>query len=118
MDVTHNGTVPESLHSVTENIPGRSPDDVFHELGPIAFQAFPILSGPDAFVGYGFPSELVFPDPGFHIGKTPAAGKFDEQHTALAREANVVHPNGDPLLDGRFHRPIYLLPEIYDVGIG
>ena len=37
---------------------------------------------------------------------------------AFAKKANVIHPDGDSLFDGGLHRPIYLPPEIYDVGIG
>jgi hypothetical protein len=87
MDVAHNGTAPQRLHSVAENVPADALDDVFHELGPVAFQPLPLLGGPDAFVGHGFPTELILPDPGLHIGKSPAAGQFDEQHTALAERS-------------------------------
>ena len=118
MDVAHNGTAPEGLHGIAKNIPGRSLDDIFHELGPITFQPLPLLGGSDAFIGHGFPTELILPDPGLHVGKPPPTGEFDEQHAALTEEPEIVDLDGDPLFDGGFHSLIHLPPEIHDVGIG
>ncbi len=78
MDVTHNGTAPEGLHGITENIPGNSLDDVFHELWSVAFQPFPFLGSPNALIGHGFPAELIHSNPRLYVGKPPAAGKFDK----------------------------------------
>ena len=117
MDVSHNGAAPEGLHGVAKNVPGRSLDDIFHELGSVTFQALPLLGGPDAFIGYGFPAELVLPDSRLHVGKHPAAREFYEEHTALAGEPDVIDPDGDPLFDGRLHCPIHLPPEIHNMGI-
>ena len=118
MDVAYNSTVPQGLHGIAKNIPGRALDDVFYELRSIAFQALPFLCCTDALVGYGFPAELVLSDPGLHIGKPPPTGEFDEQHAALAEESEIVDLDRNPLFDGGFHSLIHLPPEIHDVGIG
>lgn len=112
------GTASQRLHGITENVPADALDDVFHELWSVAFQLFPFLGGSNAFIGDGFPAEAVLAYPGLYVRKSPPAGQFDEQHPALAKKANVIHPDGDSLFDGGLHRPIYLPPEIYDVGIG
>ena len=43
MDVAHNGTAPEGLHGIAEDVPGRSLNDVFHELWSVAFQPLPFF---------------------------------------------------------------------------
>ena len=52
VDVAHNGTMPQGLHGVAKDVPGRALDDVFYELRSIAFQALPFFGNSDALVGY------------------------------------------------------------------
>lgn len=69
MDMSDNETVPEGLHSITENVAADGLDNILHEFRPVGFDAFPLLCRAHAFIGDGFSAELIGTDPGFHIGK-------------------------------------------------
>ena len=64
MDMADDGTTPQRLHSIAEDIPADALDDVLHELRAIAFEPFPLLRCADAFIGDRFPAEAVLAYPG------------------------------------------------------
>lgn len=44
MDMTDDGTAPQGLHGIAEDIPADALDDVFHELRAVALQPVPTFS--------------------------------------------------------------------------
>lgn len=72
VNVSYYEAVPESLHGVTEDVTADGLDDVLHELRTVGFDTFPLLSGADSFISYGFASILVFSDAGLHVGEQAA----------------------------------------------
>jgi len=72
MDVSDDEAVPESFHSVAEDVPADSLHDVLNELRTVGFDSFPFLCGTNTFVGDGFAAKLIFTDTGLHIGEQTA----------------------------------------------
>ena len=58
-----------------------SGDAVLNKLGTVRFDAFPLACATRAHVGRGLGTEFVLADARLDIGKLPAGGKRDEQHT-------------------------------------
>lgn len=82
MDMTADKAVGEVTHSKTEKISGDCLHDVFYEFRAVAFDAFPFLSGADAFIGYGFTAKSIFSDTRLDVTKSSTGREFDEEHPA------------------------------------
>ena len=67
MNVSDDEAVAEGLHGIAEYVAADVLDNILHEFRTVGFDAFPFLCGAHAFVGNGFPAELVFSDTGLHI---------------------------------------------------
>lgn len=117
MDVSDDETVPEGFHGVAEDIPADGLDDIFHEFRPVGFDALPFLCGSHTFIGDGFPTELIDPDPGLDIGQPPAGGKLDEEHSAFIKEADAADFRWNALCDRSFDGTVHVPPERSDHGI-
>ena len=72
MYVHHDTAMLESLHGIAENVSGNCLHDVFHELGTVAFDAFPFLCSTNTFIGNTLAAKLVYANAGFYIGKLSA----------------------------------------------
>ena len=102
MNVSDDEAVPESFHGAAENVTADGLDDIFHKFRPVGFDALPFLCGSYTFIGDGFTAELIDPDAGLHVGKSPAGGKLDEEHSALIKEADAADFRWNALCDCSF----------------
>ena len=62
VDMHYDGTAAESLHGIAEDVTGGCLDNVLHELGTVAVDAFPFLCATDTFIGDTGATELVLTD--------------------------------------------------------
>lgn len=110
-------TVGESSDGIHQDIPADCLDDVFYEFRTVGFDAFPLLSGTYAFVGYGFTAELVFAYLWFDVGEASAGRKLDEKHSALIFEYDSFYSCLGSLLDSCFYCPVNIPPETDNIRI-
>ena len=64
MNMHNDGAMAQRLHGVAEDVSGCGLHNVFHELGTVGVEAFPLLSGADALVS-DTPPNLFIPTFGF-----------------------------------------------------
>lgn len=114
MNVSDYEAMPESFHGAAEDVPADGLDDIFHEFRPVGFDALPFLCGSYTFIGDGFTAELIDPDAGLHVGKSPAGGKLDEEHSALIKEADAADFRWNALCDRSFDGTVHVPPECSD----
>lgn len=69
MDMSDDEAVAEGLHGIAEYVAADRLYDILHKLRTVGFDALPLLCGAYAFVGDGFPAELVFSDTRLHISQ-------------------------------------------------
>lgn len=100
--------VPEGLHGVAEDVL----NDVFHEFRPVGFDALPFLCGSYTFIGDGFPAELIDPDAGLYIGKSPTRGELNKEHSALIKEADAADFRWNAFCDRSFDGTVHIPPEL------
>ena len=77
--MSDNAIIPEIHHCMEQNISCNALNDVLHELRSVAFDTFPLFLLTNTHVSDRFAAELVFADFRFHIGKSSAGWKLDEQ---------------------------------------
>ena len=114
MNVSDDEAVPESFHGVAEDIPADGLDDVFHEFRPVGFDALPFLCGSYTFIGDGFSAELIDPDAGLYVRKSPAGRKLNKEHAALIKEADATNFCWNALCDSSFDGTVHIPPECSD----
>lgn len=109
MDVPDDEAVPEGFHGVAEDVPADGLDDIFHKFRSVGVDALPFLCGTYAFIGDGFPAELIDTYAGLDIGQPPAGGKLDEEHSALIKEADASNFHWNALCDCSFDGTVHIL---------
>ena len=90
MNMHNDGAMAQRLHGVAEDVSGCGLHDVFHELGTVGVEAFPFLSGADAFLSNTLAAELIDSDLRFYIGQLSAGRERDKQHATSAGEGQSV----------------------------
>ena len=118
VNVTADTIIPQRSHSIAENIPADSLNNILHEFRAIALNALPLLRCTNTLVSDGFASELILADTGLDVGKPPAARQRDEQHSALIFKLNAMCVCAKPLSYCILHAAVDLPPETDDIRVG
>ena len=74
MNVRHNITAAQRAHGVAQQIAADALHDVFHELGAVGLDAFPLFRRAHAHIGHCRGAELVLADPGLGVAQVSAGG--------------------------------------------
>ena len=78
MDMTADKAVGECFHSIHQKVSGDGLCYILDKLRSVAFQAFPLFSGSDTFVGYRFTTEFILANTWFDVSEFSAGWKSNE----------------------------------------
>jgi hypothetical protein len=83
MYMRNNTEISKSTHCIHKNIPACCLNDIFHELGAVAFEPFPFFRAANSLICNGFAAEDFFSDSRLDVGKTSAGGQGYKEKDAL-----------------------------------
>lgn len=78
----------ECFHSIHQKVSGDGLYHILYEFRTVAFQAFPLFSSSDTFIGHRFTTEFVLANTWFDVSEFSADGRV--MNNMPLRQVNLI----------------------------